>query len=257
MEKYTIVHKPDDLSEEMAKKLDASLKANGRIQNDASPDIVFVVGGDGTFLYAVHHYINMLDKVKFYGIHTGTLGFFTDYSEEEFDLFLEQYLKDELHEITYPLLEVSTEKETYYALNEMRIENAAVTQVLKVMINDQYFEDFRGSGMCISTQLGSTAYNRSLGGAVIAEGIDLMEMTEIAGIHHNKYRSLGAPIVMPSNTKVELISETFCGAVLGIDSKIYPLDDINKVTVQACLDKKVRMLRGREISYFKRLKSLF
>ena len=42
------------------------------------------IGGDGTLLYAVQKYLDLLDDVNFVGIHTGTLGFFTDYTEEEY-----------------------------------------------------------------------------------------------------------------------------------------------------------------------------
>lgn len=43
--------------------------------DDNNPDIVCVIGGDGTFLSAIHKYIHRLDKTIFTGIHTGTLGF--------------------------------------------------------------------------------------------------------------------------------------------------------------------------------------
>ena len=82
-------------------------------------------------------------------------------------------------------------------------------------------------------------------------------MSEIAGIHHSKYRSLGAPIVMKGNTKVTLKSEDFSCAILGVDSEVYPLDGCETILVETSDIKKVNLLRCRNISYFKRLKSLF
>ena len=257
MQTYTIVHRIDDLSKEISDKLEAALKQANRIRNDENPEVVFVIGGDGTFLYAVHKYIDKIENLKFYGLHTGTLGFFTDYSDNEFDTFLEQFLTNDLSTISYPLLKVDTGKQIDYALNEMRIENVARTQVLHISVDDDFFEDFRGTGICIATQLGSTAYNRSLGGAVIVEGMDAIIMSEIAGIHHSKYRSLGAPIVMKGNTRVTLKSEDFSCAILGVDSEVYPLDGCKTILVETSDIKKVNLLRCRNISYFKRLKSLF
>ena len=128
---------------------------------------------------------------------------------------------------------------------------------MEIYVNDRKFEDFRGTGICVCTQLGSTAYNRSLGGAVIQEGLRFIEMTEIAGIHHVKYRSLGSPSVMCENTQLRFESESFDHALLGVDSDVLPLDGVKSITMHTSPDLSVRMLRGRQVSYFDRLKSLF
>lgn len=60
-----------------------------------------------------------------------------------------------------------------------RIENVIQTLDLEVMIDDEFFENYRGTGMCVCTQAGSTAYNRSLKGAVIDEGLNLLQLHEI------------------------------------------------------------------------------
>lgn len=257
MHTYTIVCRNDESSKEIASKLDSSLQKENMIRDDDNPSVVFVVGGDGSFLRAVHKYIDKLESIKFYGLHTGTLGFFTDYNDSDYEIFLSKYLNNELEEMSYPLLKIEMGNKVYYALNEMRIENVVRTQILNISIDDEMFEDFRGTGVCVATQIGSTAYNRSLGGAVIVEGMNAIEMSEIAGIHHSKYRSLGAPIVMNGNTKLKFASKDFKGAILGIDSEVYPIQDINEIKVEISNSKKVNMLRGRNVSYFKRLKSLF
>ena len=182
---------------------------------------------------------------------------FPDYQEADYEEFVETFLEGKYAQVYYPLLHVVTDTGEYYALNEMRIENAARTQEIDVLLDDRLFEEYRGSGLILSTQLGSTAYNRSLGGAVLQEGLPLIQLCEIAGIHHSAYRSLGSPLVMKNTVKVTLRSEDFRGALLGIDSDVYKIDDIHQVTIVPDLSKKVRMLRGRSVSYFSRLKSLF
>jgi len=97
----------------------------------------------------------------------------------------------------------------------------------------------------------------SLGGAVIQEGLDLIELSEIAGIHHSKSRSLYAPIVLSKDTKVKLSSESFEKAILGVDSDVYPIDDMKEFEIRVCDQKRVRMIKGKKISYFKKLNSLF
>lgn len=255
---YALVCRPDETSEAIGNTIRERLGKYGYTENETSPYTVFVIGGDGTFIYAVHKYMPHLDSLRFYGIHTGTLGFYTDFLDTELDAFLQAFLSGSCEEVRYPLLkgEIDDAHEVY-AINEIRIENVARTQVMEICVNGHKFEDFRGTGICVCTQLGSTAYNRSLGGAVIQEGLPFIEMTEISGIHHIKYRSLGSPIVMAENTELLFRSESFDGAVLGVDSDVVPLDGEKEVVIHVSDSLHVRMLRGRYVNYFSRLKSLF
>lgn len=257
MKKYTIITRPDEDSLQLEKKLHKILETHDHILDSSNPEIVFVIGGDGTFIYAVHHYLNQLDTVHFYGIHTGTLGFYSDFKDSDFDEFVDKYLQGNTFEVTYPLLEVKEGSNTYYAINEMRIENVVRTQEMEISINQQHFETYRGTGMCVSSQNGSTAYNRSLGGAVLQEGLNLIEMCEIAGIHHKHYRSLSSPLVMSDTSIIQFDSDNFTNAILGIDSDVYSIDEATSIQVQTSTTKQVKVLRGREVSYFSRLQSLF
>ena len=258
MEKYSIIHRLDPVSEQIKEKIEAELNANPDFEEDEKdPHTVIVVGGDGTFIYAVHQFIGRLNHVRFYGIHTGTLGFYTDYRDCDLEEFMCTLVQGKGEEVIYPLLQVRIGEQEYFGINEIRIENAARTQVMDVLINDQHFETFRGTGMCVCTQLGSTAYNRSLGGAVIDEGLDFIELTEISGIHHSKYRSLDAPFVLKSEADLVFRSDSFQGALLGVDSDVHNIDDAKEIHVNIWRHCAVHMLRGRKVSYYDRLKSLF
>lgn len=257
MKQFTIVARLDELSQMLSKDVTKKLEEEGYIRDDRHPDTVLVIGGDGTFLYAVHQYLDQLNDVRFFGIHTGTLGFYSDYKDEEILDFMDVLLQNKGKEEVYPVLQANVGDHKYYGLNEIRIENAARTQVMDVYINASKFETFRGTGMCICTQLGSTAYNRSLGGAVIEEGLDLIEMAEISGIHHSRYRSLDAPFVLKADSILDFRSESFDGALLGADSDVYSLNGVKHVEIKICQSKKVRVLRGKNVSYFRKLKTLF
>lgn len=257
MKRFAIVSRRDEYSLKLEDKANNCLCHLGFIRDDAYPDTVIVIGGDGTFIHAVHQYMYCLNDVRFFGIHTGTLGFYSDYLDTDIEAFLRVLIEGTGKEKEFSVLEAVTENGKYCAINEIRIENAARTQVIDVHVDDTYFETFRGTGMCVCTQLGSTAYNRSLGGAVIQEGLDLIEMAEISGIHHSKYRSLDAPIVLRDDCILDFKSESFDGALLGCDSEVFPLNGLNHVTISVCKNKKVHVLRGKEVSYFNRLKSLF
>ena len=56
--KFACVKRYDDISSALSEKLTIRLSGNGYTYDDEDPDYVFVVGGDGTFLKAVHRYMD-------------------------------------------------------------------------------------------------------------------------------------------------------------------------------------------------------
>lgn len=257
MKTFAIVIRPDDKSKEVAEKIRLKLLGS-MIQDDSNPELCIAVGGDGTFLYAVHQYLDILDQVSFVGVHTGTLGFFTDYCFDEVDECIDDILKNEFKIIESQLLEIDVDqnKHKLYALNEMRVENSTKTQIIDITINGEKLETYRGTGICVCTQIGSTAYNRSVQGAVIQEGLPVIQISEIAGIHHREFQSLGSPLVLKEDSIVTLESDNFNGTFLCTDADWITLDAKHKVTCKLS-NKSVRMARYRKVSYIERLKNLF
>lgn len=257
--KFSIVAKKDHKSEAAENKIKDGLLKNGWHYDKENPDIVICVGGDGTLLYGVHKYLPQLDHISFLGIHTGTLGFFTDYTEDEIDTCIRDMLHKNPHIFASCLLQIDIYREDMqrvYALNEMRIENIIRTQQTDVYVDGEFFETCRGSGICLCTQAGSSAYNRSLGGAVIDSGLSLMQLSEITAIQHRKHRSLGNPYILMENRQVTFQSEDFSDALLGYDHLHIDLKDVKKICCTMS-DKRVRFARYREYSYLKRLKTLY
>ena len=81
--KFAIFTKSDkDVSKEVEQLL-AKCKKYNFTEDENNPDLVFVLGGDGTFLKAVHHYLDKLETIKFIGFKLGSLGFFYDFSKED------------------------------------------------------------------------------------------------------------------------------------------------------------------------------
>ncbi|WP_294561708.1 NAD kinase [uncultured Traorella sp.] len=256
MKKFGIVAKKDETSIQIEQIVKEKLTEKGWVYDKKNPQLVLCIGGDGTFLYAVHKYLDIIDNCSFLAIHTGTLGFFTDYTIDEVDECIFDVVNKDPIIRSVPLLKIVCENEAYYAVNEMRIENVVRTQLLDVKIDGVLFETFRGTGMCVSTQSGSTAYNRSLKGAVIEEGLNLLQLHEITGIHHQKYRSLGVPYIMDPHRKIEFFSDNFHDAILCYDQKHLLLDHAKKVEVSLS-DKKVHFAKYRNINYLERLRDLY
>ena len=218
-------------SQQVKQQLELKLKQEQIELNDQSPDIVLTIGGDGTVLHAVHHYLDQIEKVKFIGVHTGHLGYYTDWLPDELDELV-QFLKQEHSHISqYPLLSIvlCEDEECYqlYAFNEMTLLNAFRTQHLNVTIDDLFFESFRGTGVCISTPTGSTAYNKSLGGAIVYPSLKAFQMTEIASINNNVFRTIGSPLIIPHEQVITLQSENFADVTITRDQS-------DMLTVNSC-----------------------
>jgi NAD+ kinase len=260
MKRFTVYSKNEEFSRNICKNITQRLQALSWTEDTVRPDIVISVGGDGTFLRAIHTHLSRVDEIFFVGIHAGTLGFFTDYDAHELDKFIQDLQAQNFEEKQFPLLEVTVvdqaQTRTIYALNEMRVENVKRTQLLRVFIDEQLMETYRGTGFCISTQAGSTAYNRSLGGAILYEGLNLLQLTEITGIHHQAYRSLGSPFIVHQNARIRLESDDFSDAILCYDHEALDLADKSIIHTQYS-SLSIRVLSRINNSYLERLHSLF
>ena len=65
--KIALSYKTEKLNEEFISFIKEKVLSYGFELDDSHPDVVLFIGGDGTFLRAVHQYLNILNKVKFVG----------------------------------------------------------------------------------------------------------------------------------------------------------------------------------------------
>jgi NAD+ kinase len=260
MAKFSIVAKPDLNSQKCYAEVLSTLTSSGWVLDENYPNYIIVIGGDGTMLRAIHKYMHRLDAVQFLGIHTGTLGFYTEYDLSKRHEAIANLLNNNQVVEYKNLLEVEVitnlEKNKYYAINEMRLENIMRTQVIEVAVDNEHLETIRANGVCVSTPSGSTAYNKSLGGAVIYPNIDVIQLCEVAGIHHNKYHSLGSPLIVSSKQVITLTSSDFSNSSLVFDHVVVDSQNIIKINCQ--LSKRcVAFLRNEKYSFAQRMRNSF
>lgn len=209
-------------SQRVTKLLKAEMDKAGLTYDAKQPEVVITIGGDGTLLSAFHHYQAQLDKIRFVGIHTGHLGFYTDWRNFEIDDLVDSLVKDSGQSVSYPLLDMKAvysdgTTDHFIALNESTIRNITKTMVCDVYINNQLFENFRGDGLCISTPTGSTAYNKSVGGAIMDPHSVGFQLAEMASLNNRVFRTLGSPIIFGADTKLMLRLRDVNGHVMTCD----------------------------------------
>ncbi len=165
------------------------------ILKEKKPDLILVSGGDGAILHAIQEYNH--HKVPFLGYGTGTLNFLMN--GMNLDQLKKLLLKLEKNEISLKYIEttkinVSLQKKSTgkiikigQAVNEVVLGSKLMGyHSFIINSNDGSFNNFeiKGSGICLSTDLGSTGYNFNLGGAVLPLGSDLWSLL---GIVCNRY----------------------------------------------------------------------
>lgn len=83
-----------------------------------------------------------MDEIQFVAIHTGNLGFFTDYTQDEVDhlVYDLKHNQPKIEEFNLLQMDLPQVNETLYALNEVRIESLAKTLVLDISIDDEFLK---------------------------------------------------------------------------------------------------------------------
>ena len=154
------------------------------------------------------------------------------------------------------LLEINiVNQQKFYAVNEMWLQSHK-TKTIDVYLNDQHLEKFHGSGLVISTQTGSTAFNRSLNGAVVEPSIEVMEMAEIGGIHHSHYRSLKNPLIVAPETEIKLACEDLSNTKLCFDRFDFDLSG-KKEIICTLSQRKLQIAHYKSIQWVEHLKQLY
>ena len=260
--KIAIIRNRKRQSEQVYQDLKQKLKQNGFILTPKNPDIVISVGGDGMLLSAFHMYEEQLDRVRFVGVHTGHLGFYTDYRDFELDKLVENLKLDTGAQVSYPILNVKITFENgdtriIRALNEATIKRSDRTMVADVIINRVHFERFRGDGISVSTPTGSTAYNKSLGGAVLHPTIEALQVTEIASLNNRVYRTLGSSVIVPKKDKIELLPTRNDYHTISVDNSVYSFRNIERIEYQIDHHKIHFVATPSHTSFWNRVKDAF
>lgn len=246
-------HKRFAICGEKNKGLEEKLISLGFVRDDVNPDYVFSLGGDGTMLDSVHKYM-YLDDVKFVGINYGKLGFYTDFVKDDLDIAdivsNEHYKTEE-----FRLLELDDNGQKYFALNEILVINPSSTQTIKIYVDEAELETFRGTGLVLSTPSGSTAYNKSLGGAILAPSIDGYQLTEMASINNRVYKTLSSSLVLSHANVVKLEFDNSDGLLIQVDGEAVN-SKCNEIKIKLA-DKAIKLITRRDTLFLERVKKSF
>ncbi|MBL1229782.1 NAD kinase [Enterococcus sp. BWB1-3] len=260
--KVAIVHNNEDKSKKVAEELLVLLKRENIEVTNQEPQLVISIGGDGTLLSAFHRFSHLLNSVRFLGVHTGHLGFYTDWRDYELEELVESLLMSQEKSISYPLLDVKISfrddqpDKHFLALNESTIKRSNRTMVADIYIKNDLFERFRGDGLSVSTPTGSTAYNKSVGGAVIHPSINAFQLAEIASLNNRVFRTLGSPMVIASKEWVTIVLKERGDYMITVDQLDIYQEEVDTIQYRIA-DERIHFASYKHTHFWNRVKDAF
>lgn len=139
-----------------------------------------VLGGDGTLIYVARKLAEK--KIPVFGINMGNLGFLTHADSGKAKNALEALISGKYCIEERMMLEASVDgKDFGTALNDVVITRNGFSRIISVgiFVNGTAVCNYRGDGVIVATPTGSTGYNLSAGGPVVAPTTELFLITPI------------------------------------------------------------------------------
>ncbi|MBW4026856.1 NAD(+)/NADH kinase [Acidipila rosea] len=150
----------------------------------ARPDLVIVLGGDGTLLAAARAFAKT--GIPLLSVNLGSLGFLTEVRLSELYSTLEGWCDNcctidsraMLHSELWREGKVFCEHE---ALNDVVVAKGAIARMggFTVRLDGQIAASFRADGVIVSTPTGSTAYSLAANGPILMPTVDAMIVTPV------------------------------------------------------------------------------
>ena len=181
-------------SAETAKHELGSLAADGVRTNaghDERPDVCIVLGGDGATLSALRAYAGT--GVPVFSINYGRIGFLSTADRDQIDDAVERAVSGRFEVVQFPALVLDHGGSKRFAINEVSYQRRShlnMTHLAYSLAGDEVSR-VPCDGLIAATPPGSTGYNLSVGGPILAWGVKAYAVSLIAP-HALSVRSLVA-----------------------------------------------------------------
>jgi NAD+ kinase len=190
----------------------------------ARAQLVIVIGGDGSLLYAAR--LIAASGIPLLGINRGRLGFLTDTMPQDMLACVAAALEGRCVPDHRPLLEARLidsqgEARSQVALNDVVLSKWETGRILdfETRIDGHFVNTHGGDGLVVASATGSTAYALSCGGPIVEPHLDVLVVVPIC-----PHTLADRPIVVSRTSKVSIrlleradtrAQVTCDGAVLG------------------------------------------
>jgi NAD+ kinase len=138
-------------------------------ESDATPDLAIVLGGDGATLRALRKYTGT--GVPVFAINFGRIGFLATADRDELDFALERALSGRFEVLPLPAIVLEGDHPDLFGINEVSFQRRAhlnLAQISYSIAGEDIGERVPCDGLIAATPAGSTGYNLSVGGPILA-----------------------------------------------------------------------------------------
>jgi NAD+ kinase len=181
--------RPERLGDAPARVRSLAERRGVEVVEDDAPDIAIVLGGDGTTLRALHRYLGT--GVPSLGVNFGRVGFLTSVDAANLEAGLERVFAGEYEVAPLPTLVGDDGLRTLVAVNDIVLTSGILGRMVIVewAVDGISMGEIGCDGAILATSTGSTAYNLSAGGPVLAWGTDAF-VVSFASPHSLHARSM-------------------------------------------------------------------
>lgn len=230
------------------------------VETGEEANIIVSIGGDGAFLQAVRK-TRFRQDCLYTGItREGQSGLYCDFNIDNFDDMLYSLQHEEMEVRRFPVIKARVNDGTsFYCLNEVSMRSTIVkTIVINIQIDGEDFETFRGDGLIVATPTGSTGYTKSANGAVIDPLLPCYQVSEIASLNNNQYRTLGSSFILSQDRKLrlEVIQDGNDHPIISLDNEALPIRKIHSLDISMD-DTVIKTVKLKNNSYWDRVKRTF
>ena len=154
--------------------------ANDLITEQPAPDLLVVIGGDGTLLRFAS--VAAQRDIPILGVNLGRIGFLSEIALDEFSEAIEKVQRGEYRVEERMTLQCSINEAPFAScLNDILISKQSFSGTIHIDLfcDDQPVGSVFSDGIIASTPTGSTAYNLSAGGPVVTQDLDSIIVTAV------------------------------------------------------------------------------
>jgi NAD+ kinase len=235
----------------------ADLSGSGTLtsENASTMDLAVVLGGDGTYLRAVHALGG--HKIPILGVNLGSLGFLTAHRLEDLYPLLEMVLKGQMEMRPRSTLRASLYQngnllKEHVSINDIVVERGQSPHLINVSVSieEELVMETKADGLIFASPTGSTAYNLAAGGPIVHPEAKVILVTPIC-----PHSLTSRPLVFPDDKTLSLrVLGEGKSATLTIDGqKIGEID--SQMEIKIGRDKREHWVTRRQgHSYFKLLR---
>ena len=125
-------------------------------------------------------------------------------------------------------------------------------------IDQLHFETFRGDGIIVSTPTGSTGYSKSVFGAVVDPFLPCLQVSELASLNNNHYRTLGSSFILSDkhSLTLKLAQDGNDHPIIGMDNEALSVKHIGKIDIKLS-EKHIKTVKLVNNSFWEKVKRSF